>query len=115
VIGVDMSPHGVRDMIAAAQSEGLPVTGVVADITQYTHKEDCDVLLIDRTLHMLSEPERLAVLSQLIGWVANDGWTLIADERANFDGFKRVFDESPHQWQTILDNKGNLFLRRAEV
>lgn len=53
VVGVDLSAHGIRDLLAASKAERLDITGDVADITTYTPAGKFDVVLIDRTLHML--------------------------------------------------------------
>ena len=73
VVGVDLSPHGVQAMVAAGQSEGLPIEGDVTDICDYTPSDTFDVVLIDRTLHMLVESTRLAVLKVLLDHVNDQG------------------------------------------
>lgn len=112
VVGVDLSPSGIDDLNAAAKAEGLPVTGIAADITGFTPDGPCDVLLIDRTLHMLAEAPRLEALARLIGYVDQGGWVLIADERSNMDGFKQVFAQHSADWAVQTDAKGYLFLQR---
>lgn len=113
VVGVDLSPNGIRDLSNAANKENLDVEGVVADIATFVPEGEFDVVLIDRTLHMLPEKERLDVLERLIGSVRERGWVLIADERSNMQGFKDVFAASIEVWETELDARGNLFLRRS--
>ena len=112
VVGVDLSPMGIRDLQAVAISEGLSIEGIVADVSTFVPQETFDVLLIDRTLHMLDEAPRLAALSQLIACVVPRGWVLIADERANMAGFKAVFAEHNADWRVETDDKGLLFLQR---
>ncbi len=113
VVGVDLSPNGVRDLRNAAKRENLDIEGVAADILTYLPEGQFDVLLIDRTLHMLPETERLAVLERLIRYVAKGGWVLIADERSNIQGFKDVFTANPEIWETELEARGILLLRRS--
>jgi len=112
VVGVDLSPNGIRDLSNAANKENLDIEGVVADIATFVPEGEFDVVLIDRTLHMLPEKERLDVLERLIGSVPKRGWVLIADERSNMQGFKDVFAAGIEAWETELDARGNLFLRR---
>ena len=112
VVGVDLSPNGIRDMIATAKQENLPIEGIVADLTAFAPSGDFEVVLIDRTLHMLPEAPRLNVLERLIAIVRKGGWVLIADERSNLDGFRGVFDASSLAWETEMDKKGYLFKRR---
>lgn len=109
VVGVDMSAHGVAAMVAAANADKLAVTGDVADITQYTPDGMFDVVLIDRTLHMLPKPAQLTVLALLVTHVTSDGWLLIADEASNMQGFRDVLTASAHNWTITQDAKGFLF------
>tara|TARA_R110002124_G_C8838475_1_gene505320 strand:- start:34 stop:546 length:513 start_codon:yes stop_codon:yes gene_type:complete len=112
VVGVDLSANGIRDLNAAAQRENLPIQGIAADITTFTPDHPCDILLIDRTLHMLPKTTRLQVLENLIQYVDDTGWVLIADETSNIAGFKSVFADNEHPWRTDYAQNGNLFLQR---
>lgn len=112
VVGVDLSPNGVNDLVAAAKAENLPIEGHVADITSYQPTGDFDVVLIDRTLHMLPEPDRLAALARLLDHVVDRGLVLIADERANIAGFKRVISDHKARWTQEYASNGYLFVRR---
>lgn len=112
VVGVDLSPNGIRDLISAANKEKLDIEGIVADIVVFTPSGEFDVVLFDRTLHMLAEKERLDVLGRIIVTVTKGGWVLIADERSNMKRFKDVFALSSEDWETVLDARGTLFLRR---
>lgn len=111
VVGVDISPNGVGDLIRSAADENLPVEGVVADIVSFVPEGDFDIVLIDRTLHMLIEAERHAVLARLIGHVRPGGWVLIADERSNIPGFKAVLSAAGDDWVIEMDKRGYLFAR----
>ncbi|SEW14218.1 Methyltransferase domain-containing protein [Aliiroseovarius sediminilitoris] len=112
VVGVDLSPHGIRDLEAAAQREDLPVEGVVADITSYQPDGVFDVILIDRTLHMLTRSARHDVLARLLDHVADQGWLLIADEPSNITGFERTIDAHDTAWAVEVRQSGYLFMRR---
>lgn len=79
----------------------------------YTPDGGFDIVLMDRTLHMLPEVDRLAVLANLILCVPTGGWVLIADERSNMGGFKDVFAADQGGWTTMLDARRSLFLQRA--
>jgi tellurite methyltransferase len=113
VVGVDLSPNGIRDLINDANRESLDIEGIVADIVTSAPSGEFDVVLIDRTLHMLPEQERLEVLERLIVTVPKSGWVLIADERSNMRGFKDVFALSSEDWKAELDVRGTLFHRRS--
>ncbi|SFR31673.1 Tellurite resistance protein TehB [Yoonia tamlensis] len=112
VVGVDLSAHGIRDLNTAAASEGLKIIGEVADITTYAADGLFDVVLIDRTLHMLGRQARIDVLTKLIGHVAPKGWLLIADEKSNMADFKAVIADDAADWAATLDKGGTLFLQR---
>jgi len=114
VVGVDLSPNGISNLSKAANRENLPITATVADITTYTPTGSFDILLFDRTLHMLPQAQHLAVLSRLIEYASDGSWVLIADERSNMAGFKSVFDADRHDWETTRDGKGYLFLHRRD-
>jgi SAM-dependent methyltransferase len=113
VVGVDMSPSGIRDLNAASEKEGLDIVGIVADITTFEPDEMFDVVLVDRTLHMLQTTDRLKVLCRLLDHVDPAGWCLIADERKNIPAFKRVADLHGEKWEIAKEQKGYLFLQRA--
>lgn len=109
VTAVDLSPTGIRDLLSDASSEGLSVTGVVADIRGYVCSGHFDVIVIDRTLHMLTSEERVKVLRDLFGVTKPGTHVLIADERSNIPAFIEVFTDSQWDWGTVLKSKGYLF------
>ena len=111
VVGLDLSVNGIRDLTAAATAENLKIEGVVADIETYRPDGDYDIVLIDRTLHMLSKTSRIRVLERLLSCVKPDGWVLIADEKSNIAGFKRVIAEHRLAWVITLEKGGTLFVR----
>lgn len=113
VVGVDLSPKGVADMIAAAAAEGLDVTGHAADITGYIPEGRFDALLFDRTLHMLAPPERHAVLARLLEYLEPGGLVFLEDEPSNMAGFRAVLAQSGSAWKTLLDRRGSLQVRHV--
>lgn len=113
VVGVDFAANGIRDMTKAAAAEDLSVEGIVADITAFAPPGIFDVVLIDRTLHMLDEQPRLGALKRLIDHVADQGWVLIADEKSNIPGFKQIFDAHAASWTTDIAKGGTLFMQRS--
>ena len=112
VTGVDISPNGIRDLNAIAIKDNLPIEGLVADIRAFEPSGAFDVILIDRTLHMLARGERLSVLRTFLDHVAESGWLLIADEASNIDEFQTVVSETSKKWTTKLRKRGYLFVRR---
>ena len=112
VLGVDLSANGIAGMTAAASAEGLQIDGVVADITGYRPDGVFDVVVIDRTLHMLAAPARLSVLARLLEHVAPGGWVLIADEARNMAGLRGVLAAHPAGWREEIARRGTLFVQR---
>lgn len=109
VTGVDLSPSGVAAMRADAQAEGLTITGHVADITTYTPDGVFDIVLVDRTLHMLAPEPRRTTLLQLMQAVAAGGWLVIADETSNLPAFKDLLLADARGWTIERCGKGYLF------
>ncbi|MFS4580985.1 class I SAM-dependent methyltransferase [Phaeobacter sp. C3_T13_0] len=115
VVGVDTSTNGIRDLVATAGKEDLSIEGVVADITDYAPDGIFDIILFDRTLHMLPKSLRLAVLKQLLDHVAVGGWVLIADEASNMGGFESAFAGHEYAWSDEYSKSGYQFRRRSET
>ncbi|MFK7838513.1 MAG: class I SAM-dependent methyltransferase [Sulfitobacter sp.] len=113
VVGVDASANGIRDMRACAKREGLSIEGSVQDIRSFIPSGLFDVILIDRTLHMLTRDERCSTLTRLLEHVETAGWILIADEASNIADFKAVFAGNGPSWSIELQKKGYLFARRS--
>ena len=109
VTGVDLSPSGVAAMVEAAQAEGLSITGHVADITTYDPDGPFDIVLIDRTLHMLDAGPRAATLGRLLRAVADGGWLVIADEASNLPAFRDQLVTNRREWMIEHCGKGYLF------
>lgn len=53
-----------------------------------------------------------AGLARLIRSVRKSGRLLILDERSNIQGFKDIISACGNTWDTKLESRGNLFLRR---
>jgi len=113
VVGVDLAPTGIADMLAAADREGLAVTGVVADLRGFTPEGRFGLLLCDRTLHMLDDPARDEVLVRLLEAVEAGGFCLIADEPSNMAGFKAVLDRDAGEWSLLHETKNTFLARRV--
>ena len=113
VTGVDLSPHGIAALAAAASAEALPIDGIVADMTSFKPSGLFDVILIDRTLHMLPTDARLAALARLIHHLAPQGWLVIADEAPNMAGFQAILDADATPWISRNQTDGLLIAQRA--
>lgn len=110
VTGIDPAPSGVAQMCAEAEAEGLDITGHVTDAETYKTLERYDLLLIDRTLHMiLNDAERAKALAHLLGFMAPQGYVLIADEPSNMAGLRAVLNARPYRWHQIKETRNMLF------
>jgi 2-polyprenyl-3-methyl-5-hydroxy-6-metoxy-1,4-benzoquinol methylase len=112
VTAIDLSPTGISELNADAEAEDLKITGVVGDVRHYDYSGKFDVIVIDRTLHMLNELERLDTLRKLLTLTSNGSHILIADERSNIPALVGIFKDSQWSWCTTLEDKGLLFMRR---
>jgi len=109
VVGVDTSPHGIRDMIGAAVAENLDVSAEVADLCAFRPNGTFDVLLADRTFHMiLDDAERHGAFKRLLAAVAPGGLVLIADEKSNIPGLAACL---PEGWEVLKSPAAYLFAR----
>jgi len=113
VVGVDLSSNGIRDLQVVATQENLAVEGFVADVTGFTPSGLFDVILIDRTLHMLAQSESTSVLSSLLDHVAESGWLLIADEASNIAGFQNTIAVHDRNWIETYQKRGYLFIQEV--
>lgn len=114
VVAVDLSPAGISGMISDATRENLDIKGEVADIRAYRPDGLFDIIVVDRTLHMLQRPDRTGVLSDLVRHVSPNGHLLLADEPSNMSGFRQVLAASTAQWVLDKDARGLLFARRTD-
>lgn len=112
VHGIDISPHGINDLAVIAKTEGLALTGEVADLLKYHPTAPFDVLLSDRTLHILAAPHRHALLSRVLPFVRPKGWAIIVDEPLNMDGIGQVFHQDSATWRAELSTRNTLVLQR---
>ncbi|RED16038.1 class I SAM-dependent methyltransferase [Parasphingopyxis lamellibrachiae] len=111
VTGIDQSPSGIADMLGDAAAENLDIEGEVADVRVYRPAGTYDVIVIDRTLHMLRAEDRIAVLQTLLRHIGDNGCILIADENRNMPAFKIVFEADERGWAVIVEKSGTLFLQ----
>lgn len=113
VTAVDIAPAGIRQLCEDAAKEGLDIEAIVADIRDFVPTRPYDVIVIDRTLHMLPPDDQLTVLRGLLPFATEGAAILIADEKSNIASFEGVFGESGQLWSPVLKDRGFLFVRRA--
>ena len=114
VTGIDLSPTGIEQLVEDAEKEELQIKAEVADLTAYTPDAAYDIVLLDRTLHMLQAEDRLQLLQRTAPHVRSNGFVLICDERKNLPAFKTLFMQEMSGWQVVREIKGFLFLQRVD-
>ena len=110
---VDISKVGLRDLDEKAKALSLNIETQWADLEEFTPKQGYDVLLADRTFHMLKPEQRHACLERCLAFANPMAHVLIVDERSNLPGLKTVFERDGASWQVTFENKGYLFLRKG--
>jgi len=113
VHGVDISPTGIADLLAIARSEQLSITADVADVRDYPWRGTFDVILIDRTLHMLQADHRNAVLKSILATATGGTYVLIADERSNISEFQEILIADALSWTVTMRDRGYLFAKAS--
>lgn len=113
VTAVDLSSSGIQDLREDAARESLSIKAEVGDIRHFAWPGPFDVIVVDRTLHMLAdENDRVGVLEGLIAQTGPGSHLLIADERSNFAAFIQAFAGSSFDWESTVDRGGFLFMHR---
>ena len=113
VVGVDLSETGIAHLLEDAQAEGLSIEGVVADLRDYEPTGEYDVVVVDRTLHMLDAETRLKVLARVCDATRGGGYVLIADEKRNLPAFREWFAADDRDWIVVKDTRGFLFMQQG--
>jgi len=114
VVGVDLSETGIAQMLEDANAEGLHVEGIVADVAMWQPEESFDVILLDRVLHLLSDPsERRQVLERACARTRSGGYVLIADTPKQQSLLREVFESKQPVWEIVLQKKGFFFAQHT--
>lgn len=100
VTGVDISATGIKQMMDFANAHALQISGVVSDIREFTTEKRFDIIILDRTLHMLSNPnERMVIIRRCANCLSDSGYILIADEPSNTREFVNWFTTDSQDWK----------------
>ena len=99
VIGIDLSSVGIEQLKNAATSQHLNINAEVADLCTYSPTERLDIILFDRTLHMITDTtERENAFSRYLDFVQPHGRIVLIDERKNMAGFHACMDQHVDKW-----------------
>ena len=113
VTGIDWSDAGISQLLEDADREGLNIEASVANIIAYEPNALFDVILFDRTLHMLLPADRMNVLKRFMQYVDRRGYVLISDEKKNLPAMESLFLADNDRWQMITKSRGLLFFQRT--
>ncbi len=83
-----------------------------ADLRDYWPDGLFDILLINRTLHMLDLAARHAVLGRMLNHLWPGGWLLLLDERSNMLNFVDFPARASGVWRIERQGAGFLFARQ---
>ena len=107
VLGIDLSPVGIEQMLKDAAAESLRVNGVVADILEFKSRRRFDIVILDRVLHLLpTDTDRRSMLNRAATLTRARGFLLAADTAKHREPIRRFFDERQDDWQ-IVRRKGD--------
>ncbi len=99
VIGIDQSSIGIEQLKNAAVSQHLNIDAKVADLCTYSPTERLDIILFDRTRHMITNTiERENAFSRYLHFIQPQGHIVLIDERKNMAGFHTCMDEHVNTW-----------------
>lgn len=112
IVGIDPSTVGIAQLAEDSATEMLDITAIVATIEDFEPDEQFDVLLFDRTLHMiLDADDRHAALKRSLAWAKPVARILIADEKSNLPGLRAVI-EADSNWEMTFAKNGYVFYSR---
>lgn len=112
VVAIDPSSVGIAQLAEDATAEGLDLDAIVTTIEDYEPQEKFDVLLFDRTLHMiLDDTARNAALKRSLAWAKPVAQIIIADEKSNLPAMAAVI-EADGGWEMTFARNGFLFYSR---
>ena len=99
VIGIEQSSIGIEQLKNAAVSQHLNIDAKVADLCSYSPTERLDIILFDRTLHMITNTiERENAFSRYLDFMQPQGQIVLIDECKNMAGFHACMDKHVDKW-----------------
>ena len=114
VLGVDVSPTGIKQLQENAAIQGLDVVGEVADICTFRSSKKYEVVILDRVVHMLVPMEgKIQLLETAANSTKGGGHVLLADTPKNLPAIDGYY-ESKEEWETIYHKKGYRFYRKSK-
>ncbi len=112
VLAVDISKAGTIQLNQDAKNQNLNITAVAADLCKYKPKGKFDIIIIDRTLHILDPADRINVFTMALNHTKIKGYILLSDEKSNIPEFIKTIKQHATQWNLIHEKGGNIFIQR---
>jgi len=102
VTAIDSSKIGVKQMTSKAQSQGVKIDGVVADVQNFKLEERFDVILFDMLLHAFEKPEQLELLNKYSDSLNVKGiMCLVFPDDLKTDHFMSMLKSLPCKWKLL--------------
>ena len=99
VVGIDLSSIAIEQLKTATASQHLNIDAEFADLCTYSPTERLDIILFDRTLHMITKTiERENAFSRYLNFIQPQGHIVLIDERKNMAGFHAGIDQHMDKW-----------------
>ena len=99
VVGIYLSSIGIEQLKTAAASQHLNIDCEVADLCTYSPTERLDIILFDRTIHMITNTiQRENAFSRYLDFIQPQGQIALIDERKNVVGFHACMDQHMDKW-----------------
>lgn len=110
VTGVDNASTGIAQMLDDARQEALRVDGIVSDVQTFKTDKRFDLIVCDRTLHMLDAEIRGPVLARLLAMANSRAAVLVEDERSNMPALRTVVQKAG--FNAVVDRPATLLAER---
>ncbi len=110
VHAVDISPTGLAQIAEDARAQRLAITCERSDLNKFSPSQPFDVLIADRTLHMLDAANRAALFERLLDAAAPGATVLIEDEARIIAALEKVADAHARVWICARPRAGSLVL-----
>lgn len=105
VTGIDASALGIEQMVAAAETQNLTLTGIVADFYSYPFSQTYDVVVLDSILHFQKKDlARDLALPQTLTEQLNPGGLLccfVHKSKTKEQRLKAFFSQNRPDWAIL--------------
>lgn len=108
VIGVDHSNVGIEQLNQHANNRELPVEGLVGNVYDYPISAEIDVVLLDSMLHFYKNDlfKETQFVEKILTELKDGGIFVncILKGQQREDTLKKIIEESPFEWEILMDD-----------